>query len=142
MPPSEVLWLPEGAVVDRHRSRSGAVENGRRRYADGSASLGFTFTGDREELSAALVRHFAAAGWRQRATQHRNPDVATSFADGWRHHCACILSRGPDGKLIQREPYFTWHGEWEDLPGNVVTYSLSGEGRMLHGDAAYVAGGW
>ena len=129
-------------AVDQHPFRSVAVENGRRRYVDGSASLGFTFTGDREELSDALVWHFAAAGWRQRATQHRNPHIATSFTDGWRHQCACILWRGSDGKLIEREPYFTWHGEWEDLRGNVVTYRLSGEGRMLHGDAAYSPGRW
>jgi hypothetical protein len=56
-----------------------------------SANILVTVTGEREDLSAALVHHFTAAGWKQRAPQYLNPISPTSFDEGWRHRCGCVL---------------------------------------------------
>lgn len=132
-----ILWLPASAEI-RPDSLSVAVENGRNLYADGGAAVSFTLLGERHELSNGLVSHFCDEGWRQRSTQYLNPQLATSFDEGWRTQCQCVLMTDAHGRPIRREPYYQWRGEWEDRRGNVVTYSLSAEGRQLRGYASYI----
>lgn len=83
------------------------------------------------------IEHFAHPGWRPRLTQYLNPQLTTSFELGWKSQCACVVSLDLQGKRIPREPYHQWHGEWENERGDLVTYTLDGEGRHLRGYATY-----
>lgn len=133
-----VLWLPAGAEIMPDVLRPISAENGRSLYADGSAAMSFTVTGDRDDVAAGLVHHFTTAGWSQRTTQYLNPKLLTSFNDGWQRRCGCVVATDPQGNPVAREPFYEWHGEWEDSRGNIVTYSLAAEGRRLRGYGAYI----
>jgi len=133
-----IRWLPAGAEILPDALMPISAESGRSLFVDGSASVAFTLTGDREELSTGIVRHFTTRGWCQRSTQYLNPQLATSFSEGWAHRCACLIMTDLRGKPVAREPLYQWRGEWNDSRGDVVTYSLSAEGRQLRGYAAYI----
>jgi hypothetical protein len=132
------LWVPANAFIQSIASRPVMVENGRSIWADGSSALGFAPDTDREEFVRQLVRHFEEAGWRQRNTHYLNPGLATSFESGWQSRCACAILTDPLGKPIPREPFHEWHGEWESIRGDVLTYDLSAEGPELRGYASFV----
>jgi hypothetical protein len=133
----DILWLPAGAEILACAASPVSAESGRSLYADGSADACFNMTGERHELSAGLIRHFATAGWRQRTAQYLNPRIKTSFDEGWQHRCGCVVETDPEGHPISREPSYEWRGEWEDPLGTIVTYSLRTEGRLLRGYATY-----
>jgi hypothetical protein len=133
-----ILWLPASAEILPDGPGPVAVENGRSLYADGGAAVSFTLAGERDQLSDSLVRRFDDECWHQRSTQYLNRQLTTSFREGWQAGCQCLFSTDAHGKPIRREPYYQWRGEWEDHRGNVVTYSLSAEGRRLRGYASYI----
>jgi hypothetical protein len=135
---ADILWLPAEARLEKDAARPILVRDGRSIYIDGTGAVAFTISAPREELSTRLVEHFAAEGWRQRATQHLNPEIPTSFEIGWQSQCACVVALDAEGKPVQREPYHKWHGEWENAQGDIVEYMLGGEGERLRGYAAYI----
>ena len=135
---ADILWLPAEASLETDAARPILVRDGRSIYVDGSGAVTFTIAAPREGLSARLVEHFAGGEWRQRSTQHLNPQIPTSFAIGWQSQCACIAALDSQGTPVEREPYHKWHGEWENEQGDIVEYMLGGEGEQLHGYAAYI----
>lgn len=131
-----LLWLPALAQVRGDAAGPAEVHNGRAVYVDGIAAVVFSIDSDQDELSRAIVEHFAATGWRQRRMQYLNPSVATSFEQGWQDHGGGVAfnHRAHSGPP---QPYRRWQGEWEDSGGNLITYHLGGQGRRLHGYASY-----
>ena len=115
-----------------------ATENGRSVFADGSASVRFEVSAEREALSASIISHFATLGWRQRRVEYLNPQVPTSFAEGWKRLESGVLHLDAQGKLIRPETAYQWRGEWEDSLGNVVVYSLFAQAQQVRGYAAHV----
>jgi hypothetical protein len=134
----QILWLPENASMEPAVFHQISINNGRNVYADGSASVAFVLTDERDELSRSIIQHYANTPWRQRPIQYLNPGLVTSFNDGWRHRCGCVVQSDEAGNPIPREPYYEWHGEWQDAHGNIITYDLSAEGQQLRGYAAFV----
>jgi hypothetical protein len=134
---AEVLWLPIDAVIESDAARPVMFKDGRSIYIDDTGAVVFSLNADREELTRQVVQHFATTEWQQRERQFLNPDTATSFAGGWERRCSCVMLTDWQGNPVAREPFYQWHGEWEDLTGNLVTYTLSGEGRQLRGHASY-----
>jgi hypothetical protein len=131
-----LLWVPDGAELKASAASPLRVVAGRNLYRDGSADVIFVVSGDRDTISAGVVQHFRALGWRQRRREYLNPTVPTSFDDGWRHVCGCVItSRAPVGTP---QHYFTWHGEWQDGRGNVASYSLQADGQVVRGYATSV----
>jgi hypothetical protein len=135
---ADVLWLPGDAVLERDAARPIAIQNGRSIYVDGSAAVGFSINIEREQLSERIVRHFAEAGWRQRKTRYLNPYLPTSFARGWENRGRGLIVAHPPDRRMSYEPYFEWHGEWQNQRGAVVSYALGGLGRQLRGYAQYL----
>jgi hypothetical protein len=131
---AEVLWLPSEAEIEPDAARAGAIENGRSIYIDGSASVVFRIQSDRDVLSSGIVKRFVARGWRERQTQYLNPEVPTSFQGGWQGHDGV----GDTHRTVSDDPYRRWHDEWTDECGNIVTYSIGGQGRELRGIASYI----
>jgi hypothetical protein len=93
----------------------------------------FTIKIDREALSRALVDHFAATAWRERDRDYLNQGIATSFKSGWREVCSCVLMPDKNGTFAAPDPYYDWHGEWENRRGDIVRYNLSTWGPELRG---------
>jgi hypothetical protein len=125
-------------VLGDNLGRPVAVKNGRNIYQDGSADVTFTISGDREQVTQSLIRHFADAGWHERSTQILNPQVATSFARGWQHRGGGVLPQVREDQATPQEPYVAWQGEWENGRGDLVTYDLGGQGRVFRGYAGYL----
>ena len=134
---ADILWVPAGATFDSDLGRPVMIKKSRNIFIDGSGAVGFTLTGEREDLSRQITRHFAAAGWRQRQTQELNPQLPTSFEQGWQGHCACLIVLDAQGDPIPRERFYSWQGEWENERGDCLTYHLSAQGRQLRGYAAF-----
>jgi hypothetical protein len=131
----EILWAPPDATF----TTDGMTTAGPRGYDDGSADMRFTIaTRDFNRVSTELIDHFAREGWRQSATEWLNPGLESSFQTGWRHICACIRQRGPDGKPIKAPLMYEWSGEWQDRRGDGVSYRLLAVDDRIHGYAAYV----
>jgi hypothetical protein len=128
----DVLWLPQGTVLEHDGAEPLALMNGRSIYADGSSAVVFSISAERQHVSDLLVRHFASEGWRQRKTQRLNPSLPTSFDGGWERHCGCVF-----GQDLPHDPYFKWRGEWENDRGDQVSYAIEGVGNHLRGYAAY-----
>ena len=133
-----VLWLPSPVTIRESVSVPVLVKDGRSFYADGSASLSFTATIDREQFASSLVQHFATTEWQQRRTQYLNPQMATSFDRGWEGHCSCVLQRDADGNVLPPRHYYEWIGEWHNPRGDVVHYSLGAIDEQIHGFASYI----
>lgn len=131
----DALWLPSDAII-KQDDTVGLIHHRRSVYADGSVSVGFRIKTDREYLSRDLIAHFDRLGWRQRKTQFMNPRMATSFDEGWRHRCACVLTLGPDGKPVPRGELSEWTGEWENRSGDVASYQLLAEDDLVSGYAS------
>lgn len=130
---ADLLWVPANAVLTEDWASPVIVKNGRSVYVDSTSAVGFSVNSDREDLSAEVVRHFAAMEWRPRDRQSRNPQNSTSFEEGWQGRCACVIQMDSEGKVIPQETFYEWHGEWENTRGDVVTYRLAGQGRQLRG---------
>ena len=79
-----VLWIPADASVTPQGTEPVAIRDDRYLYVDGSASVSFTLTSDRQRALTHVVDHFERLGWRPRATQYMNPHLPTSFGSGWR----------------------------------------------------------
>ena len=110
------------------------TRNGRSIWIDGTADVVFTIEGDREELSRRIVNHFATPVWRQRQTRYLNPQLPTAFAGRWRVHGGGGKPEPADvDPAVANEPYRSWHAEWEDERGNLITYYLGGRGPRLRG---------
>jgi hypothetical protein len=133
-----ILWVPPDALLRPDEASPVLVRNGRSIYVDGTGGVGFARSGDRETLTSEIVQHFADAGWRQRRTQDINPQFATSFESGWQGQCACVIQLEPQGHPIPRERFYQWHGEWENVAGDILTYALFAEGQQLSGRAWFV----
>jgi hypothetical protein len=131
-----ILWVPADATIRELNDATTSIRDGRALYSDGSASVGFIVTADHEDLSRNVVAHFERLGWCQRKTQFMNPQMATSFEEGWRHRCACILQLDADGKPIPRGELFEWTGEWENSRGDVAHYSFFAEHDRINGYAS------
>jgi hypothetical protein len=122
---ARILWVPKHAAIESHSLLySLAAENGRGVFADGSASVSFRMTGEREPLTSALVEHFAGTEWRPRGWEYLNPPIATSFKTGWRHLCACVWMTDSSGKPVPREPLYDWHGQWQNSHGDIVAVCI------------------
>jgi hypothetical protein len=135
----QILWVPDRALIEPERFfRPIATRNGRSVFVDGSASVSFALTGDREALTTELVEQFLGTLWRERDWEYLNPQTPTSFKSGWRHVCGCILLTDANGKPLPREPHYEWYGEWEDSRGNVVQYRLSADGPQIRGYASLI----
>lgn len=137
MAAADQLWLPAGAEIRGDPADSLKVYKLRSIYIDGTAAVAFSIDSDQDELSRVIVEHFAAEGWRQRLMQLHNPSLPTSFEHGWQDHGGG-LSFNHHARSGPPKPYRRWQGEWEDQRGNLITYSLGGQGRRLHGYASYV----
>jgi hypothetical protein len=135
----DILWLPQGSVIERDSARPVAVRDGRSIYVDGTSAVVFSIDAQRRHVSDQLVRHFAREGWRQRKTQFMNPSQATSFDGGWEHRCGCVLVRDSAGRSAPGDPYYEWRGEWENDSGDLVSYVLGGPGDHLRGYASYLS---
>ena len=134
----EILWLPERAAVQRDLCRPIAIKNRRSIYMDGSAAIVFSIESGREELSDAIVSHFANVDWHPRSTQDLNPGLPTSFERGWETTGGGgLVPLGPEGEAVRAKPYYQWNGEWENARGDIVRYMLGGQGRQLRGYADY-----
>jgi hypothetical protein len=136
---ADVLWLPRGAVLRDDISSAPLIKDGRSIYKDGSGHVSFTIdTADvnPEQVSASLIEHFAGTDWQQRPNQYMNPHMPTSFKDGWRDRCACVLVLDEQGNPIHRHAY-EWVGEWQNARGDVVGYHLNGVNDELHAYASY-----
>jgi hypothetical protein len=104
---ADILFVPVDAKVDPPPPFGPiAVKNGRRIYIDGTTDIWFSVDADREKLTCQLVRYFARRGWRQPTNQFLNPGTATSFAGGWQHRCACLISRDANGQVRQSGQLF------------------------------------
>jgi hypothetical protein len=135
---ADILFVPVDAKVDPPPPFGPiAVKNGRRIYIDGTTDIWFSIDADREKLTSQLVRYFARRGWRQRTNQFLNPRIATSFAGGWQHRCACLILRNDNGQIRQRGQLFEWQGEWENARHDQVTYYFFAEDRAIHGGGYY-----
>jgi hypothetical protein len=134
-----ILWVPDRAAIEPETIfRPIATGNGRSVFVDGSASVSFALTGDREALTTELVGHFVGTPWRERDRDYLNSQDPTSFKSGWHHVCGCIVLTDANGKPIRREPHYEWYGEWEDACGNVVQYRLSADGPQVRGYASLI----
>jgi hypothetical protein len=137
--PAHILWLPDGVRIDQRAVDEGLLVDGRTVDSGGMAYVAFTIdSGSREELSTSIVHRFFETGWTERRTRYVNPWWATSFLEGWRHQCACVIPTDRNGRRLPSEPYSDWEGEWEDRDGDIVTYDLSAVGVHLRGFAQYV----
>jgi hypothetical protein len=135
----EILWVPDNAAIEADKIfRPVAVVYGRSVFIDGSAHVAFTMRGEREALTTQIVNHFALTEWRARDREYLNPQIFTSFNTGWRHVCGCIMITDADGRPVSREPYYDWHGEWDNQQGDVVQYALSADGPRLRGYASFI----
>ena len=128
----DVLWLPEGSVLEHDATEPRVLKNGRSIYADGSSAVVFSISAERQHVSDLLVRHFAGEGWRQRKRQRLNSSLPTSFDGGWERHCGCVFRRD-----LPHDPYFEWRGEWDNGRGDEISYTVGGVGNHLRGYAAY-----
>ena len=135
---ADILWVPVSATLQPDAAAPVLVKNGRSIYVDGSGSVGFIIEGDREAVARQIVRHFAHEGWSQRALQHLNPRLATSFESGWERRCICLTQADAHGNAIPREPLYQWRGEWENGRGDLLTYALSAEGQHVRGYAEFL----
>ena len=134
---ADILWVPGSAWLQPTTAGPVLVKNGRSVYVDGSGSVGFTVAGDREAVARQIVRLFAHEGWSQRRLR-LDSRLATSFESGWEGRCGCLIQTDADGNPIPREPFYQWHGEWENIRGDLVTYDLSAEGQHLRGYAGFL----
>lgn len=133
----EELWLPASAVPDPDVSRAAQRVHGWSVARSGIMSASLTWTGDREALTNALIRHFGRSSWRQRARLHMNPTFATSFAEGWRNGGGGVLLTLPGG-TPPTGPYYKWYGEWENPRGDIVAYYFGGTEPTYGGSALYL----
>jgi hypothetical protein len=137
-----LLWVPDGATIEPDNIfHPVAIVDGRSVFIDGSAHVAFTRRGEREALTTLVVNHFAGSGWRERDREYLNPQTPTSFKNGWRHVCGCIVMVDGNGKPIPRDPYYDWVGEWENPRGDVVRYMMSAEGPQLRAYASFIPKG-
>ena len=131
--PRTLLWVPPGATIILPATA----------HPSGNADVSFTIPianlNQKEAFTARLSQRLEETRWRRRSHQYLNPTDATSFDEGWKRAGGGVrLSSGPSS-----EP-FTWHGEWEDVEGNVIQYRLlashlrEGEGDEIRSYAAYV----
>ena len=87
------------------------------------------------DVVRTISEHFVQTEWRPRATQYLNPQWATSFRTGCQPHGGGLI---PPGSTIPLEPYIEWNGEWENGPGDIVSYVVGGTGQQQRGYAAYI----
>jgi hypothetical protein len=132
-----VLWLPAGAEIQPDLASPIAVRKGRSLYVDGSAAVTFALIGDREDVSRQVTAYFQPLAWRQRASHDMNPERHTSFEIGWDAWPSGIVQLDANGRPVPRDTGYEWHGEWENVGGDLVTYTFWAEGRQLRGYASY-----
>jgi hypothetical protein len=128
-----LLWVPPEAAIIRPATV----------YPSGNVEVSFTLPianfNQKDAFTARLSQRLEQTRWRRRSHQYLNPIRATSFDQGWKRAGSGI--RHPTGR--SSEPY-TWNGEWEDVEGNVIQYTLlasplrEGEGDQIRCYAAYV----
>lgn len=101
-------------------------------HEHGEGAVGFASSEDAHAQAwpALLIEHLASrGGWRQRESQWLNPTSPTSFRSGWQSGgCGCVLPDDSDERaevLAHPTRSSGWTGEWEDLFGNIVKYSLT-----------------
>jgi hypothetical protein len=130
---ADALWLPEGAVLQEDGAYPVVVINGRSIYRDGTAAVAFTLDGRPDDVAQRLDAHFVSRGWQRRPTQQLNPHLATSFDRGFTNAGGGIIPPGPR----DLRPHGRWHGEWQSVRGDIMTYSLSAQGDHIRGYASY-----
>ena len=132
--PADFLWLPADATIETSAPR--------RAYRDGSADVAFRISvADRsqiEQVTNSFSTHFEKSGWQPRDHQWMNPGLETSFVEGWKHVCGCVLLTDAQGKALTPPETFTWHGEWQDEHGDVTAYHLIASDGHVRGSAEYV----
>ena len=135
---ADILWVPAHAKL-RTAAPFGPVviKSGRSVYIDNTADVYFDLDGDRKELTSELIAHFEERGWHRRGYEFANPGRATSFASGWVHRCACLITRDTIGNIRPRDQLFEWHGEWENDRHDLVVYDFFAESRRIGGGGSY-----
>ncbi len=109
---ADILFVPVDAKVDPPPPiRTDRGEERTKDYIDGTTDIWFSIDADRNMLTRQVVQSFARRSWRQRTDEFLNPRIATSFARGWQHRCACLISRGANGQIRPRGQLFEWQGE-------------------------------
>jgi hypothetical protein len=136
---ADVLWLPEGANLEKDATHPTRIINGRSVYVDGSGAVGFTVF-DCDSLARALVDHFVPPTWRQRTLREFSPRTPIKFERKCRPATrggGGIVDLDANGQPIPPKPKMFWFGEWETERGDLVTYDFSGWQQQIFGYASY-----
>jgi len=132
---ADILWLPAQATWDKDAARPVLVRNGRSIYIDGSGAVAFSIAVTCDDVARDITGHFAGTEWRPRSTQYLNPQLATSFSSGCQRHGGGVI---PQDSTVPLEPYIEWHGEWENVRGDIVSYVVGGTRQQQRGYAEYL----